>query len=268
MKRFITYLYEYRDGKKTKNVGFLRVDIRKDYVNVEVSVRNYMHADGMGKLYGLFEKEELQALEWSDIQLFGGQCNQKFTLEEDMTKDGEFTIEKALGVVLVFEEDGYVASCWNDAYADGIAQREFSIGKDEIIEMAEKTLVKESVKTRFDIGNTMYKKIVPEQIRDLPSANWHLSENSFLKHGAYNYGFLFLKTEWNEKGEYVWLGVPGYYEKQELLMALLFGFSEFEAVPKVAVDAEMNTESVFSNIEKNQEPKTGIFGGWFVLLDK
>ena len=28
MKRFVTYLYEYRDGEKQKNKGHIRVDVR------------------------------------------------------------------------------------------------------------------------------------------------------------------------------------------------------------------------------------------------
>ena len=28
MKRFITYIYEYRDGKREKNAGFAKMEIR------------------------------------------------------------------------------------------------------------------------------------------------------------------------------------------------------------------------------------------------
>ena len=114
----------------------------------------------------------------------------------------------------------------------------------------------------------LYQKIAMEQIRELPSSNWYLADNSFLKHGVYNYGYLFLKKEMDGENEKMWLGVPGYYEKQEMLMAMLFGFPEFEPVPKTIVDLPMNVEKSIPNIEKNQEPKLGVFGGWFVLLNK
>ena len=265
MKRFITYLYEYKDEKKIKNVGFLRVDIRGELINIEVCIRNYIYADTIGKLYALRREEGIHAIEWADIHLCGGQCNQRIVLEEQRNGERKYSIQDVVGVAVVFEDDGYVASCWQDEYAQEIAQRAFSISKEldneDIIQAAEEP------KVVLNKG-VLYKKIDSEEIKNLPSANWHLLQNSFLRHGAYNYGFLFLKKEMDENEEKVWLGVPGYYEKEELLMALLFGFPEFEAVPKSAVDIHVGEEEMILNIEKNQEPKTGIFGGWFVLLDK
>lgn len=277
MKRFITYLYEYENGKKMKNVGFIRVDIRGEFVNVELCIKNYMHRDTDGTLYALIQEENIQAVEWAKIRLQGGQCVRKIVLEEQTFRDRNYTLKDILGVVILFEDKGYLASCWKDEYADEIARWEISSDKEtsntveedpeteNLIQAAEEMKKVEYMPPKSDVT---YKKIQFEQIRELPSSNWHLSENAFLKHGLYNYGFLFLKKEMGEDGVRMWLGVPGYYEKQELLMAMLFGFPEFEPVLKEVVDMEMYKEESFPNIEKNQEPKTGIFGGWFVLLDK
>ena len=49
------------------------------------------------------------------------------------------------------------------------------------------------------------------------------------------------------------MGVPGVYEGPEKMMAMMFGFSEFEAQER---DKE------------NQEPKEGTFGAWFMTLEK
>lgn len=277
MKRFITYLYEYKNGKKIKNVGFLRMDIRGEVVNVELCIKNFMHRDTEGILYALIEEGNMQAVEWAKIRLQGGQCVRKLVLEEQTFRDRNYTLKDILGIAIVFEDGGQLASCWKDAYADEIARWEISADKENsntleeepekenLIQAAEEMKKVEYMPTKND---TTYKKIQFEQIRELPSSNWYLSENAFLKHGLYNYGFLFLKKEIGGDGVRMWLGVPGYYEKQELLMAMLFGFPEFEPVLKEVVDMEMYKEESFPNIEKNQEPKTGIFGGWFVLLDK
>lgn len=282
MRRFVTYLYEYRNGKKEKNVGFLRIDIRGEVLNMEICIKNYLRPDGTGKLYGLLYEECIALVEWADIRLQGGQSNQKFILEEQNYKEKKYQVDDVLGVAVIFENGEYIASCWKDEYAEKIANGKFSFytkerednekkivgdiqAAEEIEEEAEQ---KKGDETASSNRYTVYKKIKPEQIRELPSANWYLSDNSFLKHGVYNYEFLFLKKEMDERGERVWLGVPGYYEKQELLMAMLFGFPEFKPVPREIIDMEWNIEKTISDIEKNQEPKMGIFGGWFVLLDK
>jgi hypothetical protein len=74
-----------------------------------------------------------------------------------------------------------------------------------------------------------YKHIEITDIRQLPKRNWYLCNNSFLVHGFFNYHYLVLKTV--EQGGQVqrFLGVPGIYEQPERMMALMFGFPEFEA---------------------------------------
>ena len=304
MKRFITYLYEYNQGHKEKNTGFIRVDIRGELANLEICVRNYIRTTQVGCVYGLVESKErreekkLVGLELCEIVVQKGQCDKMISLEKNTLVNTPYTIHDVVGIAICFEEGGYLASCWKDMWTEEIASAAFDKDKKEDIEVTyieskdeleNLEISKEKIdevkitsnESEVEVNHweeneieavqskyTIYKKIEPHQIRELKSSNWHLGNNSFLLHGAVNYGFLFLKKEVNEEGEKLWLGVPGYYEKQEMLMAVLFGFLEFEPIPKVAVDMEMNKESRLPNIEKNQEPKTGLFGGWFVLLDE
>ena len=61
-------------------------------------------------------------------------------------------------------------------------------------------------------------------IRELPKRYWYLGNNSFLLHGFFNYRhLLFGKLE---NGEW-FIGVPGFYERQERVMASIFGFPGF-----------------------------------------
>ena len=95
----------------------------------------------------------------------------------------------------------------------------------------------------------VYRKIQLTHIRDLPAKNGYLCNNSFLLHGFFNYNYLILKKEKTKQGEKWSLGVPGVYEQPERMMALMFGFPEFEAQSK-----EIN------------ELKEGTFGAWFTVL--
>ena len=284
MKRFITYLYEYNNGRKVKNAGFIRVDIRGELVNIEVCVRNHIRTIAKGKLYALVEGEKVLGIELGEIPLQGGVCNKRLTIAKNHISDSPYVLDSVVGMAIDFNKEGYLASCWNDAFAEVIGNGTFSVFKKEEVDMkaemveeivlpvVEEIPLQSSQIQECDKENCsrtfVYKKIDISKIRELPSANWHLDNNSFLKHGVFNYGFLFLKKEIRKDGETLWLGVPGYFEKPELLMAVLFGFPEFEPVPKSVVNMEMNMEYATDINEKNQEPKTGIFGGWFVLLDE
>ncbi len=65
-----------------------------------------------------------------------------------------------------------------------------------------------------------------KHLRELPKRYWYLGNNSFLLHGFFNYHYLVV----GRTGEGRWfLGVPGIYQRQERVMAAIFGFPEFIA---------------------------------------
>ena len=123
-----------------------------------------------------------------------------------------------------------------------------------------------------------YKRIAITDIRLLPSRNWHLCSNSFLVHGFFCYHYLVLKTVNAPDGTQIYLGVPGIYASQERMMALLFGFNNFE------VDTDHITQADCSPTEKAQtdsnhdpslsdaaintmQPSEGTFGYWLCQLE-
>ena len=123
-----------------------------------------------------------------------------------------------------------------------------------------------------------YKRIAITDIRSFPAQNWHLCSNSFLVHGFFCYHYLVLKTVNAHDGTQIYLGVPGIYASQERMMALLFGFNDFE------VDTDHITQVDCSPTEKAQtdsnhdpslsdaaadtlQPSEGTFGYWLCQLE-
>ena len=70
------------------------------------------------------------------------------------------------------------------------------------------------------------RKITPADFRILGRRDRGLMNNNFLRYGMRNYGHLLLGRR-REDGRYI-LGVPGVYERQESLMANMFGFPYFK----------------------------------------
>lgn len=70
------------------------------------------------------------------------------------------------------------------------------------------------------------RKIAPADFRILGRWDQGLMSNNFLRYGMKNYGHLLLGKR-EEDGRYI-LGVPGIYERQEGLMANMFGFPYFK----------------------------------------
>lgn len=79
----------------------------------------------------------------------------------------------------------------------------------------------------FSEKNITCIKIELKDLRELPKKYWYLGNNSFLLHGFFNYRYLVLgKIEEDTQSRW-FLGVPGIYQNQERVMAIIFGFPEF-----------------------------------------
>lgn len=66
-----------------------------------------------------------------------------------------------------------------------------------------------------------------KNLRELPKRYWYLGNNSFLLHGFFNYQYLVVGRTGEER---YFIGVPGIYQRQERVMAAIFGFPEFLSV--------------------------------------
>ena len=78
----------------------------------------------------------------------------------------------------------------------------------------------------FEEWDTQCIQLEFKDLRSLPKKYWYLGNNSFLLHGFFNYRYLVLGRTEEERW---FLGVPGVYQKQERVMAAIFGFPEFFA---------------------------------------
>lgn len=72
------------------------------------------------------------------------------------------------------------------------------------------------------------RKITPSDFQMLSRKDQGLLYNNFLRHGFSKYGFVMIARR-EEDHQYI-LGVPGTYERQEALMANMFGFPYFKEI--------------------------------------
>lgn len=295
MKRFITYLYEYERETRAKNTGFIKVDIRGEESFIEVYVRNFMRTSATGTIYGFVREKGLIGISIGEIQIEDGQGDLRIRVNSRQIMDSRFSIRDIVGIGIVFRDTAYLASSWKDEYASEIAAGEFGLWKGfplkEEVLSEDKFQIEEtqqadlsqwsdeqmqmevaevpSPEKKEELSDVViYRKIELDEIHKLSSPNWYLCNNSFLVHGFWNYGYLVLKKEVKENEESLSLGIPGIFEKPEMVMAVVFGFTEFQAISQEIVNANINAEIIIPIKEENQEPKTGEFGCWFVKLQK
>ena len=302
MKRFITYLYEYENGRKGKNTGFIRVDERKGLANMQISVRNLIRSHEKGKAYAMVKDSDIKEFELGEMSVINGQGDVRFQFSSRDLAGSGYGLEDVVGIGIRFSGNVYLASCWKDEVANEIGRGvwgEKQISQETTIRsnkevLQEQELLQEESKSDRDVMSEVefseelrgqeksdttqemqlsekkdlvtYQKLELNQIRTLPSKNWYLCNNRFLVHGFWNYKYLVLKKESSSTEEVAYLGVPGVFEKPEMVMATLFGFQEFQTLPVEVTSAQMNEMVELEKKEKDQEPKTGTFGCWLIPL--
>ena len=296
MKRFVTYLYTYKDGQKMKNAGHIRVDIKGTVLEMQMNIKDFEFNHLKGVFYIIIKCEKVCGIPLEEIliQNSGYRGSVCFNCYND--KDVSIGLENVIGVGIRFENGGYMASCWMDGEEEVMASGDFLSHDIEVVENYEEVRTdlenimieqecdevdekiqvasmedaeffsdEDESKCECEIKET-YRKINLNEICTLPSSSWHFTNNSFLIHGFWNYGYLVLKETMEENKKRIALGVPGIFEQPEMVMATYFGFPKFEALSSQTMEMEIGQCWSCSQNQKEQQPQAGTFGCWFVNL--
>ena len=115
--------------------------------------------------------------------------------------------------------------------AERMTSEEEDTGTENIEMMADlPPETEEIVSEEFD-----YRRIGPRDLGILRRQDRHLTNNSFLLHGYYNYRHLLL----SEDGDQYILGVPGVYMEREKRAASMFGFPQFMEAEEYGIPVPM-----------------------------
>ncbi len=227
--------------------------------------------ENLGGLLILGENGEVYASGWDDqpVRPENVQLPEKETLEEELPESGPALPEETAREIS--EEDGTEEA---PEIEESLDQKEIQKPEEEEVleeeagyaEAADMEEEKENIRLadalelesqsaaeerdKFspfpDEEITDCRKISMSEIRNLGRRDQGLINNSFLRYGMKNYGHLLLGIR-EEDGRYI-LGVPGIYERQESLMATMFGFPYFKEC-------------------RNPGGKRGRFGYWYRFID-
>lgn len=260
MKRIITYLYEYNNGKKVTNSGFIKLDIREKDCRIEISLKNGKNRMEEGDVSLIVKQEKTEGILMGKIKMNDAErMTNQWIFSRKKINGSNYHFTDIQGVGITFPSGRYLASSWVTEPVEELIRGNYNnwMRKEEKeptkkrVELQESSISVEQGEKKNYPKRRGVRHINLHDIHSLPKKNWYLSNNSFLLHGFFNYHYLvILEEEWNGKKKY-YLGVPGIYEHPERAMALLFGFPEF--VPEKE--------------QQNEKIPEGTFGFWVCLLD-
>lgn len=277
MKQVIRYLYEYEDGKRVRNVGFIKLEKQMGQCAIHIH----------GKSLDFGQEKKLEVLvfytqEGACIGIPQGIIEDaapvinyilKFNAED---VGGLEVFEKTAGIILQNISGKIYAAMWEEEDADigklSVLTEEVREHKKEsteeaepvcqtgeesdetehkvresLIEHVEKLVeqqeLKEEIEEYIPPRTRTYEKIQRQDLARLPRAQWHLANNSFLLHGFYNYHHLL----YIEEGENRWIGVPGIYHEKEQVAARAFGFPQFHRITDADVELSGEEKNTFDD---------------------
>ena len=305
MKRFITYIYEYRDGKREKNAGFAKMEIRGTEYRLQVHLRG-LNSRGEYEV-SLFtdQGEKLLLFPIGKLTVLNGSGDYATAWQAEKLEQYGCTFEELDGLAVTGGEAWYCLTRWTDK-EPGTAPMQFAwwqekrdlsdaeteAGQEEIDkpdstdgkekegksadgrmteepEWQDESLRATEMTARnifpqfswedlwgrlcasyphFEVHGERESECVRMELKDLkelPGKYWYMGNNSFLLHGFFNYRYLVLGKM--ADGSF-FIGVPGIYQRQEHVMAAIFGFPEF----------------LSCDTGKNQN----YFGYWYQILER
>jgi hypothetical protein len=297
VKRFVTYIYAYEEGRKAGNAGFAKIEIRGEESRIEVHVQGICPAGNVCTLY-LFRAngEEMQGIEIGELPILAGKGEMLYRLKTAKIEKSPYSIYDMDGLLLLGKENQIWLSRWKEGVAVEVRPENLKIWNEADKKQAtgehqtenaedhepqtnpDETIAATEVPMRnifpeynwreswekLQTNNpqmvlrqdTVCVQIALKEIRELPRQYWSLGNNSFLLHGFFNYRYLVVGKMENDNEESWFLGVPGVYQRQERVMAAVFGFPEFMPVAEDAHKAVADREPL------------GQFGYWCRNIDE
>ena len=121
MERFITYMYAYENRTKGRNVGFVKVECRKDTCALEIHIRNLGRFSGKCRTYLLMD-ENVIGVELGSMIISYGQGQAIYYFDRNDIEQSGYRLEQVKAVRVECGSQEFLASCWSEEAGNWIAQ--------------------------------------------------------------------------------------------------------------------------------------------------
>ena len=98
-RHFIAYIYEYEDGKKKGNAGFVKVSMRSGVCRMQLNIHSGRKELTECRIYGFFHEEEtLYGILMGKAGIRGGICNSTVVTQEKVFLEQGFSFAQVSGL--------------------------------------------------------------------------------------------------------------------------------------------------------------------------
>ena len=127
MRRFITYIYEYEQGNRGRNTGFIRTDLRENSCRMELQIRGFDRFKGKCPVYLTVYENGLQAIPVTELLLTQGMGTCSFTCENNRIGNSGFDVHQAQTLTIACGNGRFLTGCLSSAPVPEALRGEFLI---------------------------------------------------------------------------------------------------------------------------------------------
>lgn len=246
MEQTTQYLYEYQNGKRVRNIGFMKIEKQMDKYLIQIYAKNVDDIQGI-----LFQKDngEKYVGGW-EAEMLSVEEPTTVTMPQQQTTAPDMLQQQPTTPVVPQNMQEQPPFSQMQAPTDNMqtpqGQREGLQGREERLQEQQITPIppeQEEIDTYIPPRNITYEKIARQDISRFPRKEWRIANNSFLLHGYHNYHHLL----YIEEDGKIWLGVPGVFHEKEEVAAKAFGFPEFRRLTDVDLKLEENEKNTYED---------------------
>ncbi|MGI6006993.1 MAG: DUF6128 domain-containing protein [Ruminococcus sp.] len=263
-RRFISYLYEYKNGQKTQNRGFLKAESRNNICKLEIYIKDTaLSANLPIDIYGFTRTEnQLSGIFLGSVRSGNGSAGCCIKTASNNLNQTSVSFSDLRGIIILCSGTVCYASAWDDlpiivkdfvkaGQKPSSSEPEEPVLEAEEIKNPEKseTEIREDTPESSDTDSRRWEQLLKHHeafqpftdgflsqcvklsIQDfaaLRKERWMIGSNPFIACSFSRHHHIILgKTSENEK---CILGVPGTYHPKEKFMAEMYGFPYFRAI--------------------------------------
>ena len=127
MRRFITYIYEYEQGNRGRNTGFIRTDLRENSCRMELQIRGFDRFKGKCPVYLTVYENGLQAIPVTELLLTQGMGTCSFTCENNRIGNSGFDVHQAQTLTIACGNGRFLTGCLSSTPVPEALRGEFLI---------------------------------------------------------------------------------------------------------------------------------------------
>lgn len=114
-QRFITYINLYQQDEKLRNVGFAKIERRREQCRFEIHMKNIGYSGQNSQIYFYVRRDqELECIPVGNVQLINGIADRRIMLAGDNIAGSGRPLEEIAGLVIFINEQVMLASQWKE----------------------------------------------------------------------------------------------------------------------------------------------------------